>query len=154
MAKQDRVRQEHDLLIHGELRAQRTFVVPRGTRDYRLIPELHRALQEGRALLDSHRGHSFLRVLHLDYVGEPNPPWGEREVVQVLLAGGSRVPYRGKRGVPPALAALYDFLAKRGYGVWYVSFEKGPLVLWTPKGAFPYETLGTRRLALDPGSET
>jgi hypothetical protein len=36
MARQNRVRQEHDFLIH------RTFVVPRGTRDYRLIPELHR----------------------------------------------------------------------------------------------------------------
>jgi hypothetical protein len=85
--------------------------------------------------------HSFLRVLHLDYVGEANPPWEGQEVVQVLLAGGSRVPYRGKKEVPPALAALYDFLAKRGYGVWYVPFElwgpEGPVALWTPKGAFP-----------------
>ena len=145
MAKQNRVHQEHDFLIHGELRGQRTFVVPRGTRDYRLIPELHRTLREGRALLDFHdpQGHSFLRVLYLDYVGEPNPPWGDREVVQVLLAGGSRVPYRGKKEVPPALAALYDFLAQRGYGVWYVPFElwgpEGPVALWTPKGAFPME---------------
>jgi hypothetical protein len=71
MAKQNRVRQEHDFLIHGELRGQRTFVVPRGTRDYRLIPELYRALQEGRALLNFHdpQGHCFLRILHLDYVG-------------------------------------------------------------------------------------
>ena|GEM_PF-3069315 len=143
MVRQVGARQEHDFLIHGELRGQRTFVVPRGTRDYRLIPEVHRTLQEGRALLDYHdpRGHSFLRVLHLDYVGEPDPPWGDREVVQVLLAGGSRVPYRGKKEVPPALAALYGFLAKRGYGVWYVPFElwgpEGPVALWTPKGAFP-----------------
>jgi hypothetical protein len=54
MAKQVRVRQEHDFLIYGELRGQRAFVVPRGTRDYRLIPELHRTLLEGRALLNFH----------------------------------------------------------------------------------------------------
>jgi hypothetical protein len=143
MAKQTRVRQEHDFLIYGELRGQKTFVVPRGTRDYRLIPELHLTLQEGRALLGFHdpQGRSFLRVLYLDYVGEPDPPWGGREVVQVLLAGGSRVPYRGKKEVPPALPVLYDFLVQRGYGVWYVPFElwgpSGPVALWTPKGAFP-----------------
>jgi hypothetical protein len=143
MARQNRVRQEHDFLIHGELRGQRTFVVPRGTGDYRLIPELHRTFQEGRALLYFHdpQGHSFLRILHLDYVGEPDPPWEDREVVRVILAGGSRVPYRGKKEVPPALASLYNFLAKQGYEVWYVPFElwgpEGPVALWTPKGAFP-----------------
>ena len=63
------------------------------------------------------QGHSFLRILHLDYV------------VQVLLAGGSRVPYRGKKEVPPALTLLYNFLVKQGYGVWYVPFE-----LWGPEG--------------------
>ncbi len=67
-------------LSPGELRGHKTFVVPRGTRDYRLIPELHRTLQEGRALLGFHdpRGHSFLRVLYLDYVGEPDLPWEDR----------------------------------------------------------------------------
>jgi hypothetical protein len=119
------------------MRVVSKIVVPRGTRDYRLIPELQRTL-EGRALLDypDPQGHFFLRVLHLDYVGEPDPPWGDREVVQVLLTRGSRVPYRGKKGATESGTSPLNSGDLRD--PWSALGPLPQMNHWTPKGAFSY----------------
>ena len=130
-------------LIHGELRAMKVFQVPRRVRRFTEVPGLYEDVQEARVIArrwGEEGVNVAVNVMYLDYLGEPDPPWEDKELVQALVRGVARWPYRGKRENHPALQALYRHFRAKGYTVWYVPFElwsDRPLVLWTPKGAYP-----------------
>ena len=127
--------------IHAELRARRVFITRRGARKAKDVGELQRDLEEIARMLEKSPGEGRVWLLHLDYLGEAEPPWGDFQVSEAIVAAAVRWPYRGVRESHPTLARLYRLFRAREYQVWLVPLElqrDGQTVeVWTPQGAVP-----------------
>lgn len=125
--------------IHAELRARRVFITRRGARKAKDVGELQRDLEEIARMLEKSPGEGRVWLLHLDYLGEAEPPWGDFQVSEAIVAAAVRWPYRGVRESHPTLARLYRLFRAREYQVWLCPFElrKGdePVAIWSNQGA-------------------
>ncbi|ADH65407.1 hypothetical protein Mesil_3617 (plasmid) [Allomeiothermus silvanus DSM 9946] len=125
--------------IHAELRARRTFITRRGVRLAEEIGELRRDLAEAQGVAQRSPAEAQVWLMHLDYLGEAEPPWGDFQISEAIVAAVVRWPYRGVRESHPTLTRLYRLFRAREYQVWLVPFELHgggkPAVLWTPRGA-------------------
>ncbi|RIH90144.1 hypothetical protein Mlute_00066 [Meiothermus luteus] len=83
--------------IHAELRARRVFVTRRGARRAKDMGELQRDLEEIARMLEKSPGEARVWLAHLDYLGEAEPPWGDFQVSETIVAAAVRWPYRGVR---------------------------------------------------------
>lgn len=128
-----------EITIHAELRARRTFMTRRRVRLAEEIDELRRDLAEARRVAQKSPAETQVWLMHLDYLGEADPPWGDFQVSEAIVAAAVRWPYRGAWESHPTLTRLYRLFRARDYQVWLVPFElrrEGkPVVLWTYRKA-------------------
>lgn len=124
-----------EVTIHAELRARRTFMTRRKVRLAEEISELRHDLAVARRVAQKSPAEAQVWLMHLDYLGEAEPPWGDCQVSEAIVAAAVRWPYRGVRESHPTLTRLYRLFRARDYQVWLVPFElhrEGrPVVLWT-----------------------